>query len=76
MINANENDERPDKDLPKEDLKSQRINYEILPIEELRKQAKKLMIENYTELNKQKLIDAIRNAKTNLRDQNKQGFIY
>jgi hypothetical protein len=45
-----------------------RINYEILPIEELRKQGKKLMIKDFNELNKQKLIEAIRNAKKNKQD--------
>jgi hypothetical protein len=45
-----------------------RINYEILPIEELRKQGKKLMIKDFNELNKQKLIEAIRNAKNKKSD--------
>ena len=44
------------------------INYEILPIQELRIRAEKLNVPNWEELNKQKLIDAIRNyaAKTDL----------
>jgi hypothetical protein len=61
-INKN-NFGKTEKNFLEEEKETQRINYEILPIEELRKQAKKLMVENYLELNKQKLIDAIRNAK-------------
>jgi len=38
-------------------------NYEILPIQELRKEAAKLNIKDFESLNKQKLIEAIRNAK-------------
>jgi hypothetical protein len=45
---------------------NKRINYEILPIGELRSQAKTLLIKDYKELNKQKLIDAIREAKNNI----------
>ena len=37
-------------------------NYEILPIQELRKEAQKLNIRDFEQLNKQKLIEAIRNA--------------
>ncbi len=39
-----------------------RKNYEILPIQELRKEAQKLNVKDYDTLNKQKLIEAIRNA--------------
>lgn len=38
-------------------------NYEILPIQELRKQAEKLNIKNMDKLNKQELIEEIRNHK-------------
>ena len=37
-------------------------NYEVLPIQELRKEAEKLNIKDFDVLNKQKLIEAIRNA--------------
>jgi len=37
-------------------------NYEILPIQELRKEAEKLNIKDFDTLNKQLLIEAIRNA--------------
>jgi len=37
-------------------------NYEMLPIQELRKEAEKLNIKDFDTLNKQKLIEAIRNA--------------
>ena len=47
-----------------------RINYEILPIGELRNQARILLVKDYKELNKQKLIEAIRNAKNNIFNHN------
>ncbi len=40
------------------------INYEILPIQELRIQGEKLGVLNFMDLNKQELIEQIRNIKS------------
>lgn len=48
------------------ETEAERVNYEILPIQELRKQAEKLKIAEFQEMNKQKLIEEIRKAKNNI----------
>jgi hypothetical protein len=48
-------------DLPETAPQFGHTNYEILPIEELRKRAEKLHVPHWQDLNKQKLIDEIRN---------------
>jgi hypothetical protein len=48
-------------DFPETGMEAGHVNYEILPIQELKKRAQLLNIENWENLNKQKLIEEIRN---------------
>lgn len=63
-VGGESNDENTSQNRPfqPDELGQGHINYEVLPIQELRKRAQHLNIAQWEELNKQKLIEEIRNS--------------